>query len=266
MKTVRTSEDVILTAGLNEIIIDSDRDVHLTLTARENCEAFIRIVRARSLSIRSFTHEDVTASILFWNEADTEINVEETHDVMRNGDLTVAYSEVNHAVTKRHTYVALREEGAQALVSSASLVTTDKNYVMEVVNFAPHTSGNIRNFAVMMKDGNLNIDAVGKIVKGAYRSQSHQTSRALSFEQGQHATIVPELLIDEDDVQASHAMSMGSVDPDHLYYMQTRGLSLSQCVSLISTGYLMPIADTLKDENMRALIRQELESELAALC
>lgn len=266
MRTVRTSEDVTLVSGLNEIVIESDRDIHLTLTARENCDVFVRIVRAKSLSVRTFTHADVTASILFWNEAETEIHVDETHDVLRNGNLTVAYSEVNNAPTDRHTYVALREEGAQALVSSASLVTNDKSYVMEVVSFAPHTSGNMKNFAVMMNGGKLNIDAIGKIVKGAYRSESHQTSRALAFEQGQHATIVPELLIDEDDVQASHAMSMGSVDPDHLYYMQTRGLSLSQCISLISTGYLLPIADTLSDENMRASIREKLESELAALC
>ena len=89
--------------------------------------------------------------------------------------------------------------------------------------------------------------------------------RALSFEEDQHATIVPELLIDEDDVQASHAMSMGSVDPDHLYYMQTRGLTMSQCISLISTGYLLPIADTIKDETLREKLREQLEKEMAAL-
>ena len=137
--------------------------------------------------------------------------------------------------------------------------------MIEVINYAPHTNGNMKNFAVMMEGGNLNIDAVGKIVKGAHGSQSHQTSRALSFEPGQHATIVPELLIDEDDVQASHAMSMGSVDPDHLYYMQTRGLSLSQCISLISTGYLLPIVDTIADETLKGKLREQLEKEMAEL-
>ena len=54
---------------------------------------------------------------------------------------------------KRHVQVALRQQGANALVYSASLVRENKEYVMEVINFAPHTTGNMKNFAVMMKGG-----------------------------------------------------------------------------------------------------------------
>lgn len=265
MKTVRCNEDINLMEGLNEICIDSMRDVHLSFTASVNCEVFVRIVSCRSLKISSFLEEGTHASFLFWNEMQTHLQVEENHEVLSDADLSVAYGEVNAASMKRHVTVALRQPGASALVSSASLVKGHKDYVMEVINYAPHTTGTMKNFAVMMEGGNLNIDAIGKIVKGAHGSQSHQTSRALCFEAGQHATIVPELLIDEDDVQASHAMSMGSVDPDHLYYMQTRGLSYSQCISLISAGYLMPITDTIEDETLRERLRSQLEKEMESL-
>ena len=265
MKTIRCDEAIILHEGLNEIVIDAIRHLHLTFTAHIDCEVFVRIVACRSLKIDTFTEAGKHVSFLFWNETAAHLDVEEHHEVLADGDLSVAYGEVNDASMKRHVQVALRQQGANALVSSASLVRENKEYVMEVINFAPHTTGNMKNFAVMMKGGHLNIDAVGKIVKGAHGSQSHQTSRALSFEEDQHATIVPELLIDEDDVQASHAMSMGSVDPDHLYYMQTRGLTMSQCISLISTGYLLPIADTIKDETLREKLREQLEKEMAAL-
>lgn len=265
MKTIRCNEDIILQEGLNEFIIDSIRDLNLSFTCDVDCEVFVRIVACRSLKISSFTEQGRHVSFLFWNECSSHLQVEESHIVMKDGDLSVAYGEVNPASMKRHVQVALRQPGANALVSSASLVKDRKDYVIEVINYAPHTNGNMKNFAVMMEGGNLSIDAVGKIVKGAHGSQSHQTSRALSFEPGQHATIVPELLIDEDDVQASHAMSMGSVDPDHLYYMQTRGLSLSQCISLISTGYLLPIVDTIADETLKGKLREQLEKEMAEL-
>ena len=131
---------------------------------------------------------------------------------------------------------------------------------------APHTSGKIENYAVVLDGGKLFIDAVGKIVNGASGSQSHQTSRALSFADGQQTKILPKLLIDENDVQASHAMSIGQADPEQLYYMESRGLSKAQCTSLLASGYLLPIADTLNDQTLSELLREEMERKVASLC
>jgi Fe-S cluster assembly protein SufD len=123
----------------------------------------------------------------------------------------------------------------------------------------------MRNFAVVMKQGRLMIDAIGSIVNGAKQSKNHQTSRALSFEDGQHSTILPELLIDENDVEASHAMSIGRVDDEQLYYLMSRGLTLPQVTALISSGYLMPVADVIENEEVRSVLREELERKLSAL-
>ena len=238
MTEVHVNEDILLHAGLNEFEVSSERDLELTFRAESDSEVFVRIHSAKSLTIRTFTSDSQN----------------------------VAYGEVNSASTKRNTYVALRENGAQACVSSASLVSEKKDYRIQVVNYAPHTYGDMKNYAVVLNGGNLSIDAVGKIVKGASASESHQTSRALSFEDGQHSLIVPELLIDEDDVQASHAMSIGSVDPDHLYYLETRGLSPKQCTALISTGYLLPVTDTIQDETLKKMLKDEMERKIAELC
>ena len=75
-----------------------------------------------------------------------------------------------------------------------------------------------------------------------------------------------ELMIDENDVQASHAMSIGRVDEDQLYYMMSRGLSVQQCTSLISTGYLMPITKVIENEELRNMLAEEMERKIAELC
>ena len=266
MTEVHVNEDILLHAGLNEFEVSSERDLELTFRAESDSEVFVRIHSAKSLTIRTFTSDSQNVSYLFWNESREPLTINEEHVVLKDGNLNVAYGEVNSASTKRNTYVALRENGAQACVSSASLVSEKKDYRIQVVNYAPHTYGDMKNYAVVLNGGNLSIDAVGKIVKGASASESHQTSRALSFEDGQHSLIVPELLIDEDDVQASHAMSIGSVDPDHLYYLETRGLSPKQCTALISTGYLLPVTDTIQDETLKKMLKDEMERKIAELC
>ena len=46
-----------------------------------------------------------------------------------------------------------------------------------------------------------------------------------------------ELHIDENDVEAAHSCSVGSVNLDHLYYLQTRGFSYEQAKSLLIKSY-----------------------------
>jgi Fe-S cluster assembly protein SufD len=266
MTPLRLSTDVLLKEGYSEYDIDSDRDLELTFRGSGKCDVFVRITRADHIRIRTFTGENAEVSILFWNVSETPCEFDESHDVAENGKLTIAYGECNGAATKRRTYTSLRGRYASALVSSASLVSDRKNYSMNVVNFAPHTSGEIRNYAVVLKTGVLTIDAIGRIVKGAKRAESHQTSRALSFEEGQKSTILPELLIDENDVQASHAMSIGRMDEDQLYYMMSRGLTPQMCTTLISTGYLMPITEVIDNDELRETLRNEMERKIGELC
>ena len=266
MNAIHVNTDVVLPAGYNEYVINTDRDIELTFYASSDSDVFVRIEKAKKLIIRTFAERNTHVSYLFWNASHTLIDANETHEVLQNASLTVAYGECNGAATKRETFVALREEGANALVSSASLVDTEKNYRMQVVNYAPHTYGDMKNYSVVMKQGKLMIDAIGKVIKGAHGAQSHQTSRALSFEKGCHAMILPELLIDENDVMASHAMSIGRVDEDQLYYLMSRGLSVKQCTSLISTGYLMPITETLNNDELKDKLKEEMERKLEELC
>ncbi len=266
MTPLRLNTDIALSEGYSEYEIDSDRNLELTFRASGKCDVFVRIRRADHIRIRSFIEEGAEVSILFWNISEKDAQIDESHEVMKDAKLTIAYGECNSASTKRSTYTALRGTNASALVSSASLVQSKKDYSMNVVNFAPHTHGEIRNYAVVLKTGVLMIDAIGKIVNGARKSESHQTSRALSFEDGQKSTILPELLIDENDVQASHAMSIGRMDEDQLYYMMSRGLSVEQCTSLVSAGYLMPITEVIDNEELRETLRSEMERKIGELC
>lgn len=266
MKDIRVNTDVVLNGGYEEYLIDTDRDIEVTFYAKSDADVYIRIDHVPNIKIRTFASKNVKVSYLIWNASKDKVNFEESHEVLGDASVTVAYGECNGADTSRNTFVALRESGAYALVSSASLVDCKKEYNIQVVNYAPHTYGDMKNYSVVMKNGSLMIDAIGKVIKGAHGSQSHQTSRALSFEAGQHATILPELLIDENDVQASHAMSIGRVDDDQLYYLMSRGLSIKQCTSLISTGYLMPITETIDHEELKNKLKEEMERRLEELC
>ena len=48
----------------------------------------------------------------------------------------------------------------------------------------------------------------------------------------------PILLIDENDVTAGHAASIGQVDPEDMYYLMSRGLDKATAERLVVRGFL----------------------------
>ena len=255
-----------LNGGFQTFEIDTDRDLKLELEIADSGNAFFRIRNAGKIEINASVPEGKDVSVLFWNDSDQRIETLETYQVEKQGSLHLAYGECNAGDTDRNVEVSLEGKSAHADLNSASLARSRKDYRMSVINRAERRSAEIKNYAVVLKDGKLMIDAIGKIVNGAVRSKSHQVSRALSFEEGQNTTILPELLIDENDVEASHAMSIGRVDVDQLYYMMSRGLDMKECTMPISLGYLLPIVDVISDTDMRLTLRNELERKITELC
>lgn len=74
--------------------------------------------------------------------------------------------------------------------------------------------------------------------------------------------VVPVLLIDENDVKASHATTLGQPDENQLYYLQTRGLSRKQALGLLTVGYIMPITELFEQEAIRNALKDEIEMKV----
>ena len=55
----------------------------------------------------------------------------------------------------------------------------------------------------------------------------------------------PILLIDEDDVKAGHAASVGQVNPEQVYYLMSRGITRRKRRSLIIYGFLAPVVSEI---------------------
>ncbi|MBW9212359.1 MULTISPECIES: SufD family Fe-S cluster assembly protein [Terrabacteria group] len=266
MILIRSNAEIRLEEGLTEIVVDTDRDIELSLENRcDMAQVLIRIENVGKFHFRTFNAENSSARYLLWNASKSALETQEHHEVLAKADARVLYAELSKQEVKRKVWMALREPEAHGLLASSSLVSNQYHLVQDVVNFAPHTLGEIQNFAVILKGGDLYIDAIGKIVNGASKSQSHQQSRVMCFEEEQKSTIIPELIIDEDDVQASHAMTIGRLDAETLFYMQTRGLSVKQATALIAHGYLQPITNFLQDDGLDKKLSEELESELRNL-
>ena len=256
------SNNVVCSSGFQHLQLKDETAV--TLKLEDQAEVFLEVLGGSAITIKGEVNADANARLVVWNRSETPVHFDEEYDV--RGSLVLAYGDANLAEVERKSVVHLNEQGAFAQIKSATLCAKKKHYVIDCISHVPHTEGLIENYSVVLVDGDYYMEATGKIDKGAYQSKSHQTSRALSMAEPQKSVILPKLLIDENDVEASHATSVGRMDEDQLIYMQSRGLTLAQALSLVSSGYLMPVTGVLSDEQLSMDLKEEIERLVETLC
>ncbi len=90
-----------------------------------------------------------------------------------------------------------------------------QNFTTSIVHFGKQTTGHILKHGVMKDSASSIFNGIGKIEHGASKSDAQQESRVLMLSEKARGDANPMLLIDEDDVMAGHAASVGRVDPVH---------------------------------------------------
>ncbi|MDR6999560.1 Fe-S cluster assembly protein SufD [Neobacillus niacini] len=137
-----------------------------------------------------------------------------------------------------------------------------QNFTTKVVHFGQHTQGNILNHGVVKDSATTVFNGIGKIEHGASKSDAEQTSRILMLSEKARGDANPILLIDEDDVMAGHAASVGRVDKVQLYYLMSRGISKTEAERLIIHGFLAPVVNQLPIEGVKKQLTEVIERKV----
>ncbi|MCT7880777.1 MAG: SufD family Fe-S cluster assembly protein, partial [Lactobacillus crispatus] len=100
----------------------------------------------------------------------------------------------------------------------------------------PHSTGLINQRGVLLENSQLIFNGIGQIVHGAHGSKADQQNRVLMMSDNAHGDANPLLLIDENDVIAAHAASVGPVDQIQMNYLMSRGIPYDQAQRLVIRG------------------------------
>jgi Fe-S cluster assembly protein SufD len=101
-----------------------------------------------------------------------------------------------------------------------------------------------------------------RIRRGARRADARQTNNNLVLSEGAHADSVPNLDIDENDVRCSHASTVGPIDEEQRYYLESRGVEPAAAERLIVRGFFSDLAQRSPFAGVRHWIEQAVEERL----
>ena len=186
-------------------------------------------------------------------------------DIARNAHVEWAVGIMNDGDTVGDMDSELLGEGGYAN-SKMIAVTTGKQEVginNRVTNRGKHTTGLINQRGVILEHSELIFNGIGQIVHGAHGSDADQQNRVLIMSPQARGDANPILLIDENDVVAAHAASVGPVDPHQLYYLMSRGIPRPQAQRMVIRGFLGAVLTAIPSKDVRNRMIDILERKLA---
>jgi Fe-S cluster assembly protein SufD len=137
-----------------------------------------------------------------------------------------------------------------------------QNFTTKVVHFGKNSEGYILTHGVMKDSASSIFNGIGKIEHGASKSNAVQESRVLMLSEKARGDANPVLLIDEDDVTAGHAASVGRVDNIQLYYLMSRGIRKEEAERLVIHGFLAPVVNQLPIEGVKKQLIEVIERKI----
>lgn len=107
-----------------------------------------------------------------------------------------------------------------------------------------------------------------RIAKNAAHSEAFQTNRNLTLGDGAWAESVPNLEIETNEVKCSHASTVGSIEEEHRFYLESRGVPPEIAERLIVFGFFNDVLDRLPGgadaAPLRAAVAAKLDAEVGA--
>jgi len=160
----------------------------------------------------------------------------------------------------RNDVNAVLSEGCECTLNGLYLVSGEQHIDNHTAidHAKPHGASHELYKGIL--DGRSSAVFSGKILvrKDAQKTDAKQTNKNLVLSEEAVIDTKPELQIHADDVRCTHGATIGQLDPEGIFYLQSRGIGLAEARNLLIYAFARDIVDRIKV----APLREELERTL----
>ncbi len=164
------------------------------------------------------------------------------------------------AQLSRYGLRVLLDEGAVCAVDGLALLAgsqlADTHSCID--HAQPHASSSQLHKCIA--DGSAHAVFNGKVIvrPGAQRTDSVQSSRNLLLSSRAQIDTQPQLEIFADDVKCAHGATIGQIDADEMFYLQSRGLSDGTARQLLTYAFGAEILERIPVASLKHQLQQRM--------
>jgi len=187
--------------------------------------------------------------------------------VGENAILNHSAFDFGNAVSRNDVVVRISGAGADANLHGLYLADQQQhidNHLSVIHDVGPATS--LQNYrGILTGRSRCVFNGKAKVMHGADGTDANQANHNLLLSDKAEIDTKPELEIYADDVKCSHGATVGQLDEASIFYLRSRGLSLSDARQVLTRAFATQILTDLSLEECRTYVSAALERRLARL-
>ena len=150
-------------------------------------------------------------------------------------------------LTMKYPAVWMMEPGAKGETLSVAFAGPGQHQDAgaKMVHVAPHTSSTVTSKSISKGTGRASYRGLVKVHPGAHDVKSSVVCDALLIDDQSRSDTYPYMDVESERVAISHEATVSKVGEEQLFYLQSRGLSEGEAMSMIVSGFIEPIAKEL---------------------
>ena len=138
------------------------------------------------------------------------------------------YLEINH------------EDEAGSLFNEGILCNKDYKMDLNVYEKYSHINSKVLIRILTIDNASVFVNASGYVFKDTLENEITEDVRAFNSESSK-ISILPNLIVDSNDVIANHNVTISNVNNEELFYLNSKGINDEEAIKLLRNGFMLSI-------------------------
>jgi Fe-S cluster assembly protein SufD len=200
-----------------------------------------------------------------WGSATREFSLVRAR-VERDANVRVGALATGGRIVKVGMEGLLDGEGASASFRGAVIGDSDQHFDFVTLqnHTGPRTVSEVNIRAALSGASKAVYYGITRVEEGASGASAEQENRNLLLSKRATANSDPVLeILTNEVIRCGHGATVGPVDQEALFYLQSRGLNRRQALTLIVTGFLHAALDGVDDAGLTEELERQVDRKLA---
>lgn len=229
---------------MNKLLVNSEEEIN-NLVIEEDTELVFNF-KDTSRDIYIVVEDNICLNIV-----DISFNTSNKINITLKNDSRVIYNKFS-INSGDYIYTLLDGEYSNVVINNSVVNNDDTKMKFVIEHNNTNTSSNLSNHGVNNSSGTLYFNVDSRINRSASLACADQENKIINLVKGD-SKILPNLLVDNYDVSASHSAYISDFDKESMFYLKSRGISDNEARRLLLEGFLIGNLD-VDDETKKNLL------------
>jgi Fe-S cluster assembly protein SufD len=247
----------LIVAGPRTAVTVIEDSVSLDGAAQGFCSGITEIIAGDNARV-------TYAELQRWGEGTFSFN---TRRALHGPDSHVAWEmgQLGGRLTKTYVDSLLRGDGASTQFNGVYFVSGRQHVDLDTLmhHIGRGTSGDLLIKGAARDRGRAVFEGMIRIDQGAQLTDSYLKSDNLILSDRARIDSIPGLVIDANDVRASHGATVGRVDEEHIFYLQSRGIPRATAERMVVEGFFASVFDRMSQDSVRRKLTAAVAAKLS---